>query len=263
MRKPEHIILNFEYSNSVVKPNYWAVNHLISTDAALQALTNSNVHLKFKKKNAVNHSHGILKSQQKFTVRSSHSHPADFLYEWERSGITQVYAPTALKRPHKHVLGYSRDKGHDFYAYINLTDLNYNRRNVEYLLARYSPGASFKTTHKLNTWFSLVNVNLLRKERLYTKLKYSRSPAFDIVSGGAAALLAGFVGFLISEKFGYEMVDSGDFYYLFMYLVFLSFSIRPLLIVADSSKGFADLLSLSRVWRFYSSLVQLFLFRGK
>lgn len=55
-----------------------------------------------------------------------------------------------------------------------------------------------------------INVNFLRKERLYTKLKYSRSPAYDIVSGGAAALLAGFIGFLISEKYGFELVDSGD-----------------------------------------------------
>merc|ERR1712078_898438 len=75
----------------------------------------------------------------------------------------------------------------------------------------------------------IININFLRKERLYTKLKYSRSPAYYIVSGGAAAILAGFIGFLISEKFGFELVDSGDFYYLFMYLVFFAFSIRPLL----------------------------------
>jgi len=37
---------------------------------------------------------------------------------------------------------------------------------------------------------------------MYTKLKYSRVPQYDIVSGGSAALLAGFLGFLISEKFG-------------------------------------------------------------
>jgi len=71
--------------------------------------------------------------------------------------------------------------------------------------------------HNYNNMFQLVNINFLRKERLYTKLKYSRSPAYDIVSGGAAALLAGFIGFLISEKYGFELVDSGDFYYLFMY----------------------------------------------
>ena len=56
---------------------------------------------------------------------------------------------------------------------------------------------------------------------MYTKLKYSRSPQSDIVSGGVAALFAGFLGFLISEKFGIELVDSGDFYTFFMYIVFL------------------------------------------
>lgn len=61
---------------------------------------------------------------------------------------------------------------------------------------------------------------------MYTKLKYSRVPQYDIVSGGAAALLAGFLGFLITEKFGFELIDSGDFYFLFMYLVFLAFSLR-------------------------------------
>jgi hypothetical protein len=62
---------------------------------------------------------------------------------------------------------------------------------------------------------------------MYTKLKYSRSPQYDIVSGGVAALFAGFLGFLISEKFGIELVDSGDFYTFFMYIVFLCFATRP------------------------------------
>ena len=91
--------------------------------------------------------------------------------------------------------------------------------------------------YTFNTWYNLININFLRKEKLYTKLKYSRSPAYDIVSGGAAALLAGLLGFLISEKFGMELVDSGDFYYLWMYLVFLSFSVRPLLVVAEVDKS--------------------------
>lgn len=72
----------------------------------------------------------------------------------------------------------------------------------------------------------LININFLRKERLYTKLKYSRSPAYDIVSGGSAALLAAFLGFLISEKYGFELVDSGDFYYLFMYAVFFALTFK-------------------------------------
>jgi len=76
---------------------------------------------------------------------------------------------------------------------------------------------------------SIFDIHFLRKERLYTKLKYSRCPQYDIVSGGFAALLAGFIGFLISEKFGIELVDSGDFYNAFMYGVFGAFAIRPLL----------------------------------
>ena len=75
----------------------------------------------------------------------------------------------------------------------------------------------------------IFDIHFLRKEKLYTKLKYSRCPQYDIVSGGFAAILAGFIGFLISEKFGIELVDSGDFYTAFMYLVFATFSLRPLI----------------------------------
>jgi len=75
---------------------------------------------------------------------------------------------------------------------------------------------------------STFDINFLRKEKIYTKLKYSRCPQYDIVSGGFAAILAGFIGFLISEKFGIELVDSGDFYIAFMYGVFAVFSLRPL-----------------------------------
>jgi hypothetical protein len=81
----------------------------------------------------------------------------------------------------------------------------------------------------------LFDINFLRKDKIYTKLKYSRCPQYDIVSGGWAALFAGLVGFLISEKFGIELVDSGDFYTVFMYGVFACFSLRPLLRIADKN----------------------------
>lgn len=110
-----------------------------------------------------------------------------------------------------------------------------------------------------NDLYKLVNINFLRKERLYTKLKYSRSPAYDIVSGGAAALLAGFIGFLISEKYGFELVDSGDFYYLFMYLVFLTFSIRPLLTSISTKDKITTLFSLNFLLKFYQSLFYIFI----
>jgi hypothetical protein len=90
----------------------------------------------------------------------------------------------------------------------------------------------------------LFDINFLRKERIYTKLKYSRVPQYDIVSGGSAALLAGFLGFLITEKFGFELVDSGDFYFVFMYLVFLFFFIRLFLKIMNNNKYSLNSLSI-------------------
>lgn len=109
---------------------------------------------------------------------------------------------------------------------LTLNQINsttYNTSNKSYFTSTTSldRGSSFTM---------LFDINFLRKEKLYTKLKYSRCPQYDIVSGGFAALLAGFIGFLISEKFGIELVDSGDFYIVFMYAVFLVFSLRPLLL---------------------------------
>jgi hypothetical protein len=95
-----------------------------------------------------------------------------------------------------------------------------NNLNSKYNLTYKQTLTNFKNynnsneSHYFNSFNNLINVNFLRKERIYTKLKYSRSPAYDIVSGGAAAILAGLIGFLVSEKFGMELVDSGDFYYL-------------------------------------------------
>jgi hypothetical protein len=79
------------------------------------------------------------------------------------------------------------------------------------------------------------DINFLRKEVVYTKLKYSRSPQYDAVSGGFAALFAGFIGFLISEKFGIELVDSGDFFIGLMYVIFIGFTGRLLLVTSSNS----------------------------
>ena len=84
----------------------------------------------------------------------------------------------------------------------------------------------------------------MRKERIYTKLKYSRTPQYDIVSGGVAAIFSAFIGFLISEKFGIELVDSGDFYILFMYTVFGVFSIRPLIKIVNKFDKLTSTVSL-------------------
>lgn len=65
-----------------------------------------------------------------------------------------------------------------------------------------------------------------KKERIYTKLKYSKVPQFDTASGAVASLFAGLFGFLVTEKFGFELIDSGDFYFVVMYSVLTVLIIR-------------------------------------
>jgi hypothetical protein len=261
MRRPNHVILDFETNKSLNSSSYWALNHLVLNSQSPAFLNDLDVHTKYRQASDLRNVSSIYKNQQKFTTKSNKSHDASFLRSWEKDGITNVFKPAGMlsTKTSKHLLKYSQHRGRDAYMYINLSVDQYCLRSIKYLLARRGVVHSTQANSSLTTWFSTVNINFLRKERLYTKLKYSRSPAFDIVSGGAAALLAGFLGFLISEKFGYELVDSGDFYYLFMYLVFLAFSIRPLLTVSDASKGFWDVFSPKRVMSFYISLIQILL----
>lgn len=105
----------------------------------------------------------------------------------------------------------------------------------------------------------IFDINYIKKEKIYTKLKYSRSPQYDIVSGGVAALLSAFVGFLISEKFGMELPDSGDFYFLFMYIVFLCFSLRPLVRILDVYNMGWNPFSLKYAYDFWYSCIYLIL----
>lgn len=106
----------------------------------------------------------------------------------------------------------------------NLTLLGTSQTDSNMFIDRHA-----NSSQSYFTPLSIFDIHFIRKEKLYTKLKYSRCPQYDIVSGGFAALLAGFIGFLISEKFGIELVDGGDFYNAFMYGVFVTFSLRPLI----------------------------------
>lgn len=78
-------------------------------------------------------------------------------------------------------------------------------------------------------------INFIRKEKVYTKLKYSRTPSYDIVSAGVAALFAGLLGFLICEKFGFELLDGGDFLFLALYLIGVFFSLKLLVRIFPGS----------------------------
>jgi hypothetical protein len=262
MRKPNHIVIDFENNKQLNSSHYWALNFF--EDKNLPVFLNNTYVFKkynlYKPKTSVQK---LLNESSKFTIKSNLVNDAEFLKPWEKEGLNSIYKPTKSVKDLNtlnYFLNYSQSKGRNLYMYLNLSDNQYTKRGIKYLFHKYKTANTGSNSNKqLNTVSNLINVNFLRKERLYTKLKYSRSPAFDIVSGGAAALLAGFIGFLISEKFGYELADSGDFYYLFMYGVFAAFSLRPLLTVSDSTKGFIDALSLKRVLLFYVNLVKLFL----
>lgn len=103
----------------------------------------------------------------------------------------------------------------------------------------------------------VFDVNFLRKEHMYTKLKYSRSPQYDIVSGGVAALFAGFLGFLVGEKFGLELLDSGDFYIALMYVVLLCLFSRLIFKILDNKTILNDIISFSWLFTFYKDLIIL------
>lgn len=119
----------------------------------------------------------------------------------------------------------------------------------------FSPTTTSVLTKSLT--LPLFDAHFLRKEKLYTKLKYSRCPQYDIVSGGFAAILAGFIGFLISEKFGIELVDSGDFYNAFMYGVFVVFSLRPLIRIYSKDTSIYNPLSLKPLLIFIHDVLLL------
>lgn len=213
-----------------------------------------NVSRKYNTNNLNVSSQSITQATTNNTLRSNNVHKATLLKDWEKRGFINIYKSSFT----------SNHQNQDTFNYLTLSSQDYTKTKLKSLLSKYNNNSSGNLINsKLTTHTDLININFLRKERLYTKLKYSRSPAYDIVSGGAAALLAGFIGFLISEKFGYELVDSGDFYYAFMYGVFLVFSLRPLLTVSDSNKGFLQCLSLRNLVLFYTNLIKLVLKKFK
>ena len=138
--------------------------------------------------------------------------------------ILDLYTPKSFSVNHSWEYEFLR-KTNSSSKLSPLSDLVYSSSQSTLLSVDKAENSTYLNSLTLSNF----DINFLRKEKIYTKLKYSRCPQYDIVSGGFAAILAGFIGFLISEKFGIELVDSGDFYIAFMYGVFAAFSIRPLI----------------------------------
>jgi hypothetical protein len=70
-------------------------------------------------------------------------------------------------------------------------------------------------------------------------------------------LFAGLIGFLISEKFGIELVDSGDFYTALMYGIFLVFSLRPLMKFLGKDFSLKNLLVFEEMINYFLTLYKI------
>jgi len=253
LRQPNHIILDFNNNIKNNSSQYWALNFLEKNEKSPLFLNDLDLYKKFSLNSQFNSSNKFFTSN--YGVNFSN-------YNRENEiDLTNIFnSKNVSLGKDDYVLKYSKNKAKNNFLLTSLSDeklYKYNLERTFYLNKTHQLYSNLSTLN--NSWYNTININFLRKERLYTKLKYSRSPAYDIVSGGAAAILAGLLGFLASEKFGIELTDSGDFYYLFMYVVFLCFSIRPLLMVADFKKSFFSLFSLNRIFSFYINIILSFL----
>lgn len=121
--------------------------------------------------------------------------------------------------------------------------------NINYF---YNTYCTYKNLLQRNIILKNFLIFFFKKEFYYTKLKYSRVPQVDKASGGIACLLAGLLGMLITERFGFELLDSGDFYFLVMMLIFI------LLILRILFKKILLVLSLQQVATIYTSIFIFF-----
>jgi hypothetical protein len=174
--------------------------------------------------------------------------------------------PNLIKRHTPYWVGnYYAVLGANYNSYGNFLNYNTLSPTYSYLIevldfkkAKFSnPSQTLPNLNSLSLTWSLFNIVFLRKEKLYTKLKYSRCPQYDIVSGGIAGLFAGFLGFLIQEKFGLELLDSGDFYIVLMYSIFITFAFRPLLRSLSKDKPTYSILSIKFLYTFLISILGL------
>ena len=217
MKFPNNIILDVSNDRTSHSSQYWVYRFLNNYKTNNFDFNSFTTHQSFflKKENLLLNK--IIKNQKKFTIKYSRSNPSIFLTKEKITFFNNFFkTPEKIKNN----LLFSKHWSKEIYDYLN-TNETYDIKTLSRMIKNFS-FKSNNTVFKEDKLRNLFDINFLRKEKIYTKLKYSRVPQYDIVSGGVAALFAGFLGFLICEKFGFELLDSGDFYVLFMYLVFIN-----------------------------------------
>lgn len=246
MKSPTHISLDVSTSPNLYSNKYWVFRYLETFNTPIPFLCSYSFQKKFifKKGNlALNR---LLREEKKHTLRHSQSIKF-FTYKDDKYvGFLNSILTDRVKMKRKPIL--TNFRTHRIREVLLRSGKVYDR---DFFLKFYKSFDSKKireSAHNDLLW-NIFDLCFLKKEKIYTKLKYSRVPQYDIVSGGGAALLAGFLGFLICEKFGFELLDSGDFFYLFMYIVFFCFFCR--LFLKTISKGVSSWNIFSYKWFFF------------
>ncbi len=255
MKFPNHIILDVSKPLVSHSNQYWIFKYLFNAKKSINFFQSLTFHKNFFLNKEKLLSNKLMNSQKNFTIKYSLTNPALFLNNSEKLFFKKKYTPL-LKVKHREID--STSNGKLIFDYLNTINHKFDKKSLKRLLKNFSYNSKL-AIYKSNNLWNLFNINFLRKEKIYTKLKYSRVPQYDIVSGGAAALLAGFLGFLITEKFGFELPDSADFYFLFMYLVFLFFGCRLFLKLIEHDKSSWNIFSLKWLIFFLKTLVFLFI----
>ena len=255
MKFPNHIILEYQPNSSIDAFPYWTHSYL---------LDEQNVFFQYEL---------LLKSQ--------HLIYRDFRF-WTSTKYRLQKKFTIIYNDTKHPLD-MKNKEYEFFKHLFYRQLKvknrlvwanrskrwiFDKTFVDPKILRLNKfvhllrEALFKETNlpfKNGKIWHLFNVNFIRKEKLYTKLKYSRTPQYDMVSGGSAAILSGFLGFLVCEKFGFELLDAGDFYICFMYAVFAGFFFRLFLKLWNGEKDEWFIWSYKWLYTYYVSIFTLIL----
>lgn len=247
MKFPQHLLLDYFPQRIEHSAKYWPLK--FTNQFTLHVKTEQIFF--FKLFLLHNNSNTFFMSQNlnKWTLKTKIQKKAENLIKKNKNFVKKIFK-NRFKVKNKNLYA-SNIYRNTYYLLENKT--KFKKSNLAKMYHHFSLKINQKTDTGL-FFKNLFDINFLRKEKIYTKLKYSRVPQYDIVSGASAALLAGFLGFLICEKFGFELLDSGDFYFLFMYFVFLSFSLRLFIKLLSFKTINWNILSLKWFLNYYLAL---------
>lgn len=254
MKFPKHIILDVKKPQLKYSSQYWIFKYLLTFKNNPYSFEDLSFHKRFflKKENLM--LNRLLKNQKKFTIRYNYTNPSVFMSSSQKKMYKNLFN---IRVKVKHRLLFSKHHGKVIRDYLVSSNLSkFDEKTIKRMFKNFKHKTA-TPIFKDNLLWSLFDINFLRKEKIYTKLKYSRVPQYDIVAAGVSALFAAFIGFLITEKFGFELLDSGDFYFLFMYLVFLGFFGRMLFKITTANEHNWNALSYKWFLYFYKTLFSL------